>query len=166
MFPKPKIKIVSNQDDKGVLCYFKNRAEVERCVASGCKLISASNMLEESELSTAIELISLLSVEIWRLEKRIDKTKKDVGIDITIIDQIQRIKDVFKKQNIEIIEHTNTDNSDGLSVKVLHYEEIDDLPEGKERIIETVKPSIYFKGNIISNGEVIVGKAKKKRSDI
>lgn len=162
MVLKPKIKIVSSHDDKGVLCYFKNRAEVERCVASGCKLISASNMLEESELSSAIELISSLSIEIWRLEKRIDRTKKDTAIDSSITDQIQRIKDVFKKQDIEIIEHTNADNNDGLSVKVLHYEEIDDLPEGKERIIETVKPSIYLKGNIISHGEVIVGKAKKK----
>ena len=33
--------------------------------------------------------------------------------------------------------------------------------QGKMQVIETVKPSIYFKGQVVFHGEVIVGKAKE-----
>lgn len=113
------------------------------------------------------ELVSSLAIEMWRLEKRIDKIKdtilgvSDKGSN-SILDQIQRIKDIFKKQEIEIREHTGTAYNDGLSLKVLHVEEVDGLPKGKMQVIETVKPSVYFKEQVIFHGEVIVGKSKEK----
>ena len=55
----------------------------------------------------------------------------------------------------------STSYNDGLSLKVLHVEEMDNIPKGKMQIIETVKPSVYFKGQVVFHGEVIVGKAKE-----
>lgn len=162
MFPKPKIKIVSNKDDKGLIYFFKDRAQFEKCVASGCKLISPENAHEVSELISSIELVSSLAIEMWRLNKRIDKACVENNVDNSIVDQIQRIKDIFRKHEIEICEHTDADYNDGMSVKVLHVEEVDNLSPGKMKVMETVKPSIYFKGKIISHGEVIVGKSKEK----
>lgn len=113
----------------------------------------------------ANELVSSLAIEIWRLEKRIEKVK-DLIIKETdknsnsVMDQMQRVKDIFKKQEIEVHDHTGEGYNDGMSLKALHIEEVNDLISGEMKIIETVKPSVYFKGKIISDGEVIVGKGK------
>jgi len=165
MFLKPKIKFSKSKDNKGLMYFFKDRAQFERCIASGCKLISRDNVFEESELTFFMDFISSLAIEIWRLEKRFEKVKEDITKDeksgiTSISDQIQRIKDVLKKQEVEICEHTGTIYNDGLSLKVLHIEEIDGLPEGKMQIIDTIKPSVYLKGKVIFLGEVIVGKSK------
>lgn len=162
MLQKPRIKIVSNKDDKGLIYFFKDRAQFERCIASGCKLISDENAHDASELISSIKLVSLLAIEMWRLDKRIDKARAENTIDNSIVDQIQRIKDIFRKQKIEICEHTDSDYNDGMSIKVLHVEEVDNLPPGKMRVLETVKPSVYFNGKVISHGEVIVEKSKEK----
>lgn len=161
MYPKFKVKILKDKpDSKGILYLFKDRAQLERCIASGCKLFSADNAFDASELTFSMDLISSLAIELWRLEKRIDKAKS--SIDSSITDQIQRIKDIFRKQEIEICEHTGADYNDGMSIKALHFEEVDNVPVGKMKVIETVKPSIYFKEKIISHGEVLVGKSKEK----
>jgi hypothetical protein len=165
MFLKPKIKFTKSKDNKGLMYFFKDRAQFERCIAGGCKLISRDNVFEESEFTFFVDFISSLAIEIWRLEKRFEKVKGNMtkgensGI-ISIGDQIQRIKDIFERQEIEICEHTGTIYNDGLSLKVLHIEEIDGLPAGKMQIIETIKPSVYLKGKVIFLGEVIVGKSK------
>lgn len=159
--PKFKVKIFNDKpNNEGILYLFKDRAQFERCVASGCKLFSLDNAFDASELTFSMDLVSSLAIELWRLEKRIDKAK--TTIDNSITDQIQRIKDVFRKQEIEIREHTGADYNDGLSLKALHFEEFDNIPAGKMKVIETVKPSIYFKGKIISHGEVLVGKSNEK----
>ena len=170
MFPKPKINFSKSKDNKRLMYFFKDRAQFERCIASGCKFISRDNVFEESEFTFFIDFISLLAIEIWRLEKRFEKVKGDMtkgeksGI-VSIGDQIQRIKDVLKKQELEICEHTGTVYNDGLSLKVLHIEEIDGLPKGKMQIIETIKPSVYLKGKVIFLGEVIVGKSKGNKKE-
>ncbi len=163
MLQKPKIKVVIKKDDKGLLYFFKNKAQFDRCVAGGCKLISPDNARDASEFVLSMDLISSLSIELWRLEKRIDKVKGT--IDSSITDQFQRIKDMLGKQEIEICEHTGTDYNDGMSIKVLHVEEVGNLSPGSMKIIETVKPSIYYRGQVISHGEVIVGKSKEKEKE-
>jgi len=121
--------------------------------------------LSKDDLDTR-DLVSSLAIEMWRLEKRIEIAKASlskelVASDHAILDQVQRMKDVFKKQDIEVHEHTGISYNDGLSLKVLHVEEMDSIPKGKMQVIETVKPSIYFKGQVVFHGEVIVGKSKE-----
>ena len=163
MVLRPKIKVVINKKDNGFLYFFKNKAEFDRCVAGGCKLVSKENARDASEFILSMDLIASLSIELWRLEKRIDKAKDTV--DSSITDQFQRIKDILGKQDIEICEHTGSDYNDGMSVKLLHMEEVDNLLPGKMKVIETVKPSVYYKGQVILHGEVIVGKSKHKEKE-
>jgi len=159
--PKFKVKFLKDKaDNKGILYLFKDRAQFEKCIASGCKLFSADNAFDASDLTFSMDLISSLAIELWRFEKRIEKAKDTV--DASITDQFQRIKDILAKQEIEICEHTDTDYDDGMSIKVLHVEEVPNLSPGKMKVIETVKPSIYYRGKVISHGEVIVGKSKEK----
>jgi len=170
MFLKPKTKISEDRSNKGIWYFFQDRAQFERCIVSGCKLISRNNVFEESELTFFMDFVSSLAIEIWRLEKRVQREKEDMAKGeptgfSSIVDQMQRIKDVFKKQEIEICEYIGENYNDGLSLKVLHVEEMDGLPKGKMQIIETIKPSVYLKGKVIFPGEVIVGKAKENKKE-
>jgi len=170
MFLKSKTKVSEDRSNKGIWYFFQDRTQFERCVMSGCKLISINNVFEESELTFFMDFVSSLAIEIWRLEKRVQREKEDMAKGensgfTSIVDQMQRIKDVFKKQEIEICEHTGENYNDGLSLKVLHVEEMDGIPIGKMQIIETIKPSVYLKGKVIFLGEVIVGKAKENKKE-
>ena len=131
------------------------------------KLMKGQNLGLNGDTYDVSSLVANLAIEFWRLEKRLEKEKESLSQDKerganSVFDQIQRIKDVFKKQEIEVKEHKGDKYNDGMSVKALHFEEMDNLPEGEMRIIETIKPSVYFKGTVIFHGEVIVGKSKKK----
>jgi len=170
MFLKPKTKVTEARNNKGIWYFFQDRAQFERCIAGGCKLIARNNVFEESELTFFMDFVSSLAIEIWRLEKRVQREKEDITKGeppgfTSIVNQMQRIKDVFKKQEIDISEHTGENYNDGLSLKVLHVEEMDGIPIGKMQIIETIKPSVYLKGKVIFLGEVIVGKAKENKKE-
>lgn len=122
-------------------------------------------MSQHKNTYDANELVSSLAIEIWRLEKRFDKVKDVIQKESesnthSILDQLQRVRDIFTKQDIEVRDHTGDNYNDGMSLKALHIEETDQLPCGEMRVLETVKPSVYFKGQIIAHGEVIVGKGK------
>jgi hypothetical protein len=170
MFLKLKTKVSEDSSNKGFWYFFQDRAQFEKCVMSGCKLISIKNAFEDSEFTFFMDFISSIAIEIWRLEKRVQKEKEDMAkgepLEFSlIVNQMQRIKDVFKKQEIETREPTGENYNDGLSLKVLHVEEMDGIPIGKMQIIETIKPSVYLKGKVIFPGEVIVGKAKENKKE-
>ena len=164
---RPNIKVVRIPSNKKLLCFLGDASEFEHCKKKKvCTLITNSTIMEldPSVLSPAV--LSDIAIEMWRLEKRLNKIKamldEKMGQDVeSIFDQIRRVKDCFSKYFIEIKEHTGESYSDGLSLKAIHFEIDENLPKGMMRIIETVKPSIYLKGNIILHGEVVVAKSKE-----
>ena len=119
----------------------------------------------DNETYDVSELVASLAIEVWRLQKRFGKCRdvlpKDNSEIDSLISQMQRVEDIFKKQEIEIRDHTGEEYTGGSSFKVIHIDEIEGLSGPAMQVIETVKPSIYFKGQVILNGEVIVGKSKR-----
>jgi hypothetical protein len=116
-----------------------------------------------------MDFISSLSIELWRLKKRIQNMKTDneekqeIDNFSPITDQLQRLDDVLKKYEIEICDHTGENYNDGKALKVLHIEEVENIPNGRMKVIETIKPTIYLNGKVIFFGQVIIGKSKDKR---
>jgi hypothetical protein len=165
----------------------KNMGALEKCkknIKTIKNIIPSENNSRKEDLFTSkdklffekdsrhfIDFISSLSIELWRLKKRIqnmktDNEKKQKTDDFSsITDQIQRIDDVLKKYEIEICNHTGENYNDGKSLKVLHIEEIENIPIGKMEVIETIKPTIYLNGKVIFFGQVIIGKSKEKKGE-
>ncbi len=148
-------------------CILKNEELVQNIKTIDSNTTGAdlkTNLIDERKIDLK-DLISSFAVEVWRLEKKVNQAKSLLkGNEDTnsLQDQLQRIKDVLAKQEIEIQEFTGTTYNDGMSLKVLHVEEVDSLPKGTMQIVETVKPTVYFKGEAICHGEIIVGKPKDK----
>jgi hypothetical protein len=116
-----------------------------------------------------MDFISSLSIELWRLKKRIQNMKKDneekqeIDKFSSITDQLQRLDDVLKKYDIVICDHNGENYNDGKALKVLHIEEVENIPNGRMKVIDTIKPTIYLNGKVIFFGQVIIGKSKDKR---
>ena len=58
------------------------------------------------------------------------------------------------------MEYDGESYNDGMAPRAIHFEKDESLPEGVMKIIETVKPTIYLKGNVVVHGEVIVARSK------
>lgn len=132
---------------------------------------SKESLSKETDLNDCEVFISSLAIEIWRLKKRIQKVvieageKEESNMLQPISEQIERFDDILQKHNIEVIEHSGEKYNEGQSLKVLHIEEVDNLPVGEMKIIATIKPSVYLNGKIIFHGEVIVGKSIDKENN-
>ncbi len=161
----PQFKVKTSIPQEGILYYFRDRDQFERCIQKKCSLVSPKNAYEATEMRSAIDLVSSFATEIWRLEKRLNNIKEGIPgaqVDLgSLFDQIQRIKDIFQKEEVEIKDFLNGNYNDGMSVNVLHFEEDKNLPKGTMRIVETVRPTVMFKGQVISHGEVIVAKSQQ-----
>ena len=165
---RPRIKIIkfSNDDkrDKKLLSFWVDPLLYDHCVrSSSCQLIKEGDLVKGDISST--EVITALAVEFWRLEKRLNKInevmKEKVGsASEPVFDQLQRIRDFLGKHEIEIKEYDGESYNDGMAPRAIHFEKDESLPEGVMKIIETVKPTIYLKGNVVVHGEVIVARSK------
>ena len=63
-------------------------------------------------------------------------------------------------RGIEIKDHTGKTVDAGDALNIVAYQPSVDLT--RNTVIETLRPTIYFKEKIIQNGEVIVGKPEKE----
>jgi hypothetical protein len=63
--------------------------------------------------------------------------------------------DVLAQAGVEILDHTDAPFSPGQSLKVIEYQPTPGL--GREKVLETIKPTVYLKKHMVQMGEVIVG---------
>lgn len=62
--------------------------------------------------------------------------------------------DALAREGVEILDHTDAPFDSGLALRVLAYQPTPGAL--RERVIETVKPSVYYRGRPLQLGEVIV----------
>ena len=131
-------------------------------IISGIGIQSAEDIIERSK---AVErVLGPLAVELWRLERRLSKLQdlQNNSNGKSVLDQMQRIRDVLESAKVEIRDHTGQIYTDGASLKVLTFEESAEIPPLEMRVLETVKPTILWLGHVVEHGEVIVGIPVKK----
>ena len=94
---------------------------------------------------------------LWRMRRSMIKpgTSQPPEEMRRVYRHLESTWDVLTKTGVEIVDHTNTPYVPGMSLTVITFE----LTPGirREMVTETVKPTIYFKGQPIQIGEVIVG---------
>ncbi len=92
----------------------------------------------------------------WRLKKKMTDSKS--GEPLTEMNRAYRHLEsvllTLEKEGVEIQDHDGQPFDAGLSIKVLAYQPTPNIE--KEYVLETIKPSIYLKGDRILMGEVIV----------
>jgi len=104
------------------------------------------------------QLLFSLCTEIWRLRKKVSaETKRGELSNSQIPRYVERMDRAIESANVVIHDHTGEKYFPGQAVRVISFQRCEDIPKGEERVIETVKPTIYRDGLVVRQGEVVVG---------
>ncbi|MGC9541266.1 hypothetical protein [Streptomyces sp. UG1] len=98
------------------------------------------------------------AVGIWRALRKLDQgTGALSAADLRQVRrQVHASRQALADDGLEIQEHDGLPFDSGQSLEVLVFE---DKPElDREVVLETVRPSVYFRGERIQMGQVIVGR--------
>jgi hypothetical protein len=97
-----------------------------------------------------------LGTGVWRLWKKMLRPGSDKPLDEmrSIFGFVESLRDALQEGGIQIIDHTGKEIPSGLSLEVLEYQEKPGVT--KERVSETVRPTIYYKDRMIQMGRVYV----------
>jgi hypothetical protein len=68
---------------------------------------------------------------------------------------VESIWDALVEAGIQIQDHTGMLFDSGMSLRVIEFQPTAGL--GREQVLDTIKPSVYYDGQLIQMGEVIVG---------
>lgn len=104
---------------------------------------------------SAQDLIDL-AIELWRLEKRINKTVDKVSEDESKAFQnsIIKLQRYLQKNDIEVTDYTGQNFNEGMNLDILSMEKD---PTLKQNIIfETHEPAVIHKGILIKKARVVV----------
>jgi hypothetical protein len=94
---------------------------------------------------------------LWRLRQKMTQpgTNKPLDEMRRAYRHFESVWDTLEKDGIKIYDHTGENFDAGRSIKVLAYQPTPGLR--RERVTETIKPTIYAKDDLVQMGEVIVG---------
>lgn len=113
---------------------------------------------EEELLDMAVDVGTL----VWRVQRRLSvmgQLPKELN---RISRDIESTWDALSKRGIEIKDHTGQDYVTGMALRVITSQPVTNLI--KKQVIETLKPTIYYKEKIVQMGEVIIGVPEKNQA--
>ena len=106
---------------------------------------------EEELLDLAVDVGTL----VWRIQQRLSAAGKLPKELHRVSRDLESTWDALTQRGIEIKDHTGKDYDAGMALRVITSQPVADLT--RKQIIETLKPTIYYRDKIIQMGEVIVG---------
>lgn len=112
-----------------------------------------------TDSATLIKALADTGTGLWRLRQRMSQaTASHSSPEMNRAQrQLEAIFDTLAAAQVEIRDHTGeaVPSSGIYALKALAYEPTPGLTS--ERVIETIKPSIYYDNRMIQMGEVIIG---------
>ncbi|MFH0796978.1 MAG: hypothetical protein V2A65_07990 [Candidatus Omnitrophota bacterium] len=125
--------------------YLKIKEDINFAVTP--KFVSLS-----SDMNDLVEL----TVEVWRIEQRIIKSLPALSENQRngLENSIRRLRRYLEKHDIMIVDHTNQKFNDGLNLDVLSVEKDSSLTE--PIIKETIEPTIMYKGLVVRKAKIIL----------
>jgi hypothetical protein len=107
-------------------------------------------------LSPSSQSLVELAVEIWRLEKRLQKSAESLSDDQNKAFQnsIVKMKRYLEKNDIDVVDYTDNKYNEGLNVETLSIEKDSSIAESV--IKETHEPAVLHKGQVVKKAKVVV----------
>ena len=112
---------------------------------------------QEKENQKKVQLLIDIGTGFWRIRRKVFPPEMKVipkemrGIELAF----ESISDILKKNEVEIRDHTGEIITGGEALQVVAFQPTNEV--NREKVIETIKPTIYYKGRIAQMGTVIVG---------
>ena len=117
--------------------------------------IAASSRTKPKREQELLDMAADVGTLVWRIQQRL-VTMGELPKPLQKLSRdVERALDALTQGGIEIKDHTGGDYEGGMALRVITSRPVPGL--GRRQIMETVKPTVYYKGRIIQMGEVIVG---------
>ena len=108
-------------------------------------------------IQESMDFLAVVGTGLWRLKQRMVQPGTDRPLEEMrrAYRHLESTWDALAQAGVEIIDHTGKPYDTGLAIKVIAFQPVADLT--RERVIETLKPTIYYHADRLQMGEVIVG---------
>lgn len=116
---------------------------------------SASSQTTSKKEEELLDMAADVGTLIWRIQQRLTATGELPKPLQRLSRDVERTWDALTQGGIEIKDHTGGDYEGGMALRVITSQPVIGL--ARRQIIETLKPTIYYRDRIIQMGEVIVG---------
>ncbi|SOD64263.1 hypothetical protein SAMN06297387_115123 [Streptomyces zhaozhouensis] len=112
----------------------------------------------EPDAAPDTEALLRAALGLWRAERKLEQEADALtGADLRQVRrQVNAIRQALVDDGLEIQEHEGMPFDSGHSLEVLVFQEEPGLT--RETVLETVRPTIHFRGRRIQMGQVIVGR--------
>lgn len=104
-------------------------------------------------------LLAEVGTGLWRLRRKMVHPGTDRPHDEmrSAYRHLESVWDVLKQAGLEVRDHTGEQvpETGTYNLKVITYQPMAELT--RERVVETIKPSVYWNGDTLQTGEVIIG---------
>ena len=124
-------------------------------------LINISKPAEVKQAPTSkyddeiIDMAKDLGTLIWRIRRRLQSPEITPKITNKISLDMDSVLTTLTNNGIDIKDHTGDNYYDGMALHVIASQPLEGLTDKK--IIETLRPTIYYQKKVVQRGEVIVG---------
>lgn len=107
--------------------------------------------------TASTKLLAEIATNLWRLRQKILQPGTDQPLEEMrqVYRPFEAAWNTLLGAEIEILDHTGSPFNSGLLLHVLAFQPTPDIAQ--EIVIETIRPTVYYKRQIIQPGEVIVG---------
>ncbi len=113
--------------------------------------VQTTSESEEGLLDMAVDVGTL----VWRIQRRLSDIG-DLPAELRRVSRdVESTWDALTQRGVEIKDHTGRDYDGGMALRVITSQPVAGL--ARQQIIETLKPTIYYRDKIIQMGEVILG---------
>ncbi|HEY5149544.1 MAG TPA: hypothetical protein VIJ23_06935, partial [Mycobacterium sp.] len=111
----------------------------------------------EPETIVAPRVLAELATGLWRLRTKATEPGTDVARPEmrAVRRQVEWMWGVLTDAGLDVQSHDQQPTDPGLSLDVLASQPVPGLD--RERVLETVRPTVYLAGRVIQRGEVIIG---------
>jgi len=104
-----------------------------------------------------VRLLAGLATGLWRLRQKMIDPGSGQPVDPMrkAYRHFESVWDTLAGEGVKVYDNTGEPFNQGKALRVRAFQPMPGL--GREMIAETIKPTIYFKNELIQQGEVIVG---------
>jgi len=103
-----------------------------------------------------VRFLAELGTGLWRLRQRMIEPETDRPPEgmRRAYRHLESVLDMMTEAGVKIQDHTDDPFDAGLSLRVIAFQTMPGIQ--RERVVETIKPTVYLGGQVIQMGEVIV----------
>ena len=139
------------------------KPKLPKNIAQHLKAINKNDTNKYEEKSINVKaLILKISDEIVRIENNLNHMDEEIKGKKQIEKSIERIKDTFVVNHIEIKDMLGLDYNEGMTVTVQNTIEDKNLNKGEQKITRIIKPQVNLFGKTIQTAEIEVTTGKTK----